>query len=83
MTRKYSIPTFYSLLLSTLLLLGAIPAHATFPGTNGRIAFGRYNPAINGWQLYTASPHGTDVQPLTFVSSFLSDWRADGQRIAD
>ena len=72
----------YSLLLSTVLLLAAVPAHATFPGVNGRIAFGRYNPAIDGWQLYTANPDGTDVQPLTFVSSGFSDWRADGKRIA-
>jgi Tol biopolymer transport system component len=82
MTRKYSIPTLYSLFLSTLLLLVVVPAHATFPGANGRVAFGRYNPAIGGWQLYTANPDGTDVQPLAFVSSLFSDWRADGQRIA-
>jgi Tol biopolymer transport system component len=59
-----------------------MPAHATYPGKNGRIAFGRYNPGIGGWQLYTVNPDGSDVQPLTVVSSFLSDWRADGKRIA-
>lgn len=82
MKSKHAVSVLYSLLLSTLLFLAAIPAHATFPGVNGRIAFGRYNPAIDGWQLYTANPDGTDVQPLTFVSSGFSDWRADGKRIA-
>jgi TolB protein len=83
MKSKHAVSVLYSLLLSTLLLLAAIPAHATFPGKNGRIAFARYNPAIDGRQLYTANPDGTDVQPLTFVSSGGgSDWRADGKRIA-
>jgi len=79
---NYSTMSVQFSLLSVLLSFVVIPAHATFPGKNGRIAFGRYNPSINGWQLYTASSDGTDVQPLTFVSSFLSDWRADGKRIA-
>ena len=82
MTRKYRVSVLYTLLLSTLLLLVVIPAHATFPGKNGRIAFGRFNDAIGGWQLYTANPDGTDVQPLAFVSSLFSDWRSDGKRIA-
>jgi Tol biopolymer transport system component len=82
MKSKHAVSVLHSLLLSTLLLLAATPAHATFPGKNGRIAFGRYNDAIGGWQLYTANPDGSDVQPLTVVSSFLSDWRADGKRIA-
>jgi len=58
MKSKHAVSVLYSLLLSTLLLLAAIPAHATFPGANGRIAFGRYNPAIGGWALYTANPDG-------------------------
>lgn len=78
--KKFQVAVQFSL-LSALLSFVVIPARATFPGANGRIAFGRYNPSINGWQLYTANPDGTDVQPLTFVSSFLSDWRADGKRI--
>jgi len=64
------------------LLSSAVPAHATFPGKNGRIAFGRFNPAIGGFGLYTANPDGSDTQPLTFVLSMFSDWRADGKRIA-
>jgi len=74
--KKFQVAVLKFSLLSILLSFVAIPAHATFPGANGRIAFGRDN------RLYTANPDGTDVQPLTFVSSFLSDWRADGQRIA-
>ena len=43
MKSKHAVSVLYSLLLSTLLFLAALPAHATFPGVNGRIAFGRYN----------------------------------------
>jgi len=64
------------------LALAAIPALATFPGTNGRIAFGRFDPNIGDFDLYTANSDGSDVQQLTFVPSFFSDWRADGNRIA-
>jgi hypothetical protein len=77
MKRQHRVSALYSFLFGTLLLLAAIPAHATFPGANGRIAFGCYNPGV----LYTANPDGTDVQPLAFVSSLFSDWRADGKRI--
>src|ERR1700674_5922553 len=70
------------LALAAFLLLGALSAHATFPGKNGRIAFGRYDPAIGWFRLYTANPDGTDVQPLTHVASSFSDWSADGKRIA-
>jgi Tol biopolymer transport system component len=67
-------------LLVIFLALGS--AQATFPGENGRIAFGRYDPAIGWFRLYTANPDGTDVQPLTHVASSFSDWSADGKRIA-
>lgn len=63
------------------LTAAAAPAYATFPGKNGRIAFGRYDPNIGDFDLYTANPDGSDVQQLTFVPSFFSDWRADGKRI--
>lgn len=82
MKRRHVLSALHVFLLGTLLVLTAIPAHATFPGANGRIAFGRFNPSINGWQLYTANPDGTDIQPLALVSSLFSDWRADGRRIA-
>jgi Tol biopolymer transport system component len=64
------------------LALATIPALATFPGKNGRIAFGRFDPNIGDVDLYTANSDGSDVQQLTFVPSFFSDWRGDGNRIA-
>jgi len=68
--------------LCAVLTISALPASATFPGKNGRIAFARFDSGIGDFDIYTANPDGSDVQQLTFVPSFFSDWRADGKRIA-
>jgi Tol biopolymer transport system component len=69
-------------LLVGLIVLAVMPAYATFPGMNGRIIFGRFDPNLGDFVLYTANSDGTDVQQLTHVPSHFSDWRADGNRIA-
>src|SRR5262245_2595649 len=56
-----------------MVLAGQFSANATFPGKNGRIAFGRFDPNIGDLALFTANPDGTDVQQLTFVPSLFSD----------
>jgi len=85
-TPRFNISIVTAVAVGTLVLivlaLAAIPALATFPGQNGRIAFGRRDPNIGDFDLYTANSDGSDVQQLTFVPSFFSDWRADGNRIA-
>src|SRR5689334_18392569 len=67
--------------LCAVLTVSVLPANATFPGKNGRIAFGRFDPNIGDFDLYTSNPDGSDVQQLTFVPSLFSDWRADGKSI--
>jgi Tol biopolymer transport system component len=65
--------------LGTLLLAAALPAHATFPGKNGRIAF------ILGPDVYTMNPDGGDVKQLTNLgpddSAFWESWSPDGKQI--
>ena len=62
-------------------LAGAVPAPATTPGTNGRIAFqmdfGR------GSEIYTIKPSGLGIQQLTKVqgSAESPDWSPHGTQI--
>jgi Tol biopolymer transport system component len=69
----------------------AMPASATFSGTNGRITFHRFlpdkdGPDLGGLEIFSAKPDGTDEQRLTFSSdgrsSVFSDWSPDGSQIA-
>jgi TolB protein len=68
-----------------VIALGAQTASATFPGTDGRIAFEGFVEQTESVEIYTAKPNGDDVQQLTSnpnVFSELPDWSPDGQRIA-
>jgi len=62
-----------------LMLLAALPAHATFPGRNGRIAF------VQGPDIYTMKPDGSDVQQLTTFTdgsaAFWVNWSADSTQL--
>ena len=59
--------------------LFATPAHASFPGKNGRIAF------VFGPDIYTMSVDGSDVRQLTAFtddnSAFWESWSADRQTV--
>jgi Tol biopolymer transport system component len=61
----------------------ASAASATAPIANGRIAFARYDPALDDNITYTANPDGSDVQPL--LPGFTSNsphWSPDGTEVA-
>ncbi len=72
-----SLVLLFSIIFATTLASGA-----TVPGKNGRIAFGRFDPRIGDFDLYTANPDGSKVAQLTLVPSFISDWSPNGDRIA-
>jgi Tol biopolymer transport system component len=71
----------YVLVLGALLLPGATPAHATFPGKNGRIAFQAQTDA--GIQIFTVRPNGRGLQQITHVNgdAVTPDWSPDGRQI--
>lgn len=58
------------------------PVHATFPGTNGQITYGRFDPDIGDFQIFVANPDGSHEFQLTTVPSEVSAWSPDGTRIA-
>jgi hypothetical protein len=59
---------------SITLASQALPAQATYPGTNGRILFGRHDyPDLDAYDLFTANPDGTHVLQVTHVPSYFSE----------
>jgi Tol biopolymer transport system component len=62
------------------LIVTVIPARASFPGRNGRIAF------VNGPDVYTMNPDGSNVRQLTNLGpdrgAFFESWSPDGRQIA-
>jgi Tol biopolymer transport system component len=74
--------TLLAISAATVSLLSAAPAGATFPGTNGRIAY--YNFAELPRQIYSVDADGTDLLQLTTGTRSKVDpaWSADGSMIA-
>src|SRR5215470_13080140 len=66
-------------ILLALALVFALPAHATFPGKNGRIAF------IQGPDIFTMNPDGSDVHQLTASTggdlASWPNWSPDGKHL--
>jgi TolB protein len=60
----------------------AVPAAATFPGTNGKLVFER--PTKDGGDMYSVAPDGSDLTRLTNRRGVEGDssWSPDGSKIA-
>jgi len=72
--------------IAAIVLAVAMPAGATFPGKNGRIAFVGGNLGPNGGDIFTMNPDGTDVRQLTtFTASggaaCCMSWSPDGRQL--
>jgi hypothetical protein len=65
-----------------LLLTLAVPAHAAFPGTNGKIAF--HTNRDGNLEIYTMNADGTGPTRLTnnAADDYWSAWSPDGTKIA-
>ena len=76
MNSKITLP---ALTLIAFLILGVGQANATFPGTNGRIAFVQFP------DIFTMNPDGSDVRQLTNLGpdrfAFWEAWSPDGKQI--
>ncbi len=75
---------FVSIGLGLMLALswGNVSTRATFAGPNGRVAFARYVPAIDDFNIFAANPDGSNETQLTTVGSGHPDWSPDGSRVA-
>src|SRR6266545_2765885 len=79
--RRTALATALTAVAGLVALVLAGPAHATFPGRNGLIAF--YSSTDQGAQIFTVRPNGRDLRQVTHVSGDASnvDWSPDGRRI--
>jgi Tol biopolymer transport system component len=68
----------------SFFLAAATPAHATFPGVNGRIAFQVQQTPDAHIQIYTVQANGHDLRQITNFTdadAVRPDWSPDGRRI--
>ena len=67
---------------AALTALAISPVAATYPGRNGRLAFGVRGP--DGVAIVSVKPNGKDLQPLTSGNGFhaCAAYSADGSKIA-
>src|SRR6266516_3044045 len=85
MRRSRMIPLLMTLAAVGGFLATTPTAWATFPGTDGRIAFGsdRYGDTHN---IFTMKPDGSDVHQLTFLTAdqgaaLYESWSPDGTKL--
>jgi Tol biopolymer transport system component len=71
--------------LAMCLAVVAAPARATYPGTDGRIAFGsgRFGDTFN---IFTVNPDGSDIRQLTSLTNdqgaaLSQSWSPDGSKL--
>ena len=48
---------------------------------NGRISFGKFDPKLGDFRIWTAALDGSDEHPLVPQVSWMSDWSPDGHRV--
>src|SRR5438552_17808171 len=64
-----------------LMTIAALPVGAKVGGSNGRIVFGRFDPAVGDFHIFTIKPDGThEVQLLPGIAE-CPRWSPDGEKI--
>jgi TolB protein len=80
MARRSGLALIVSVLAGLIVIAPSSPVGATFPGTNGRIAFDDY---AGSEHIFTVNPDGSDVTDLTPGFEAASPaWSPDGSKIA-
>lgn len=82
MERVWSWLSLVALSSASVFVLGAPATNAKVPGPNGRIAFAREIPRLDGMATFTIDPDGTNDARLLRGASELPRWSPDGTEIA-
>jgi Tol biopolymer transport system component len=69
------------IVVATVAVLVALPAGANPRGSNGRIVFTRFDPALDDDFVYTANPDGSGERQLLPTGAEGPRWSPDGTRI--
>jgi Tol biopolymer transport system component len=69
------------LLAAAMALLAGCGAGDIPDGGRERISFGRFDPKLGDFRIWTAAPDGSDQRPLVPQVSWVSDWAPDGRRL--
>jgi Tol biopolymer transport system component len=64
------------------LVTGVSPSAAEVPGVNGKVVFGRFDPAVGDTLMFTVNPDGSDLQQIEPFPVECPHWSPDGTRIA-
>jgi TolB protein len=79
MAGRFRVALILSLLAGLIVIGPASPARATFPGTNGKIAFDDY---VGSEHIFTVNPDGSDATDLTpGFEAANPAWSPDGSKI--
>jgi Tol biopolymer transport system component len=74
---------FIAIAAAAIVFVVGGPAQAKVSGSNGRIAFARFDPTIDDDHTYTMNPDGSNVQPLfPAFGSISPHWSPDGTQVA-
>jgi TolB protein len=71
----------FGFLAATIAAIVAVAAGANPRGSNGRIVFARFDPALGDDFVYTANPDGSQEQQLLPTGAEGPRWSPDGSRI--
>jgi Tol biopolymer transport system component len=75
------IAALLALVLAAAALLAACGGGGYTADENGRISFGKWDPKLDDFRIWTAAPDGSDERPLVPQVSWVSDWAPDGRRL--
>jgi Tol biopolymer transport system component len=71
----------FGLVAAIAVIVAGAPAQAKYPGTNGQVAFTRYDPSTGDAHVFVANPDGTKERQLPPGAADNAVWSPDGSKL--